>query len=47
MNKADSERMSGILQTMGYQLAEEELKGFNSTTLVLFVIMLNKKFIAI
>ena len=26
MNKADSERMSGILQTMGYQLAEEELK---------------------
>ena len=25
MNKADSERMSGILQTMGYQLAEEEL----------------------
>ena len=26
MNKADSERMSGILQTMGYRLAEEELK---------------------
>tara|TARA_Y100001968_G_scaffold109664_1_gene99217 strand:- start:1026 stop:2417 length:1392 start_codon:yes stop_codon:yes gene_type:complete len=26
MNKADSERMSGILQKMGYQLAEEELK---------------------
>ena len=26
MNKADSERMSGILQTMGYELAEEELK---------------------
>ena len=26
MNKADSERMSGILRTMGYQLAEEELK---------------------
>ena len=26
MNKADSERMSGILQTMGYQLADEELK---------------------
>ncbi len=23
MNKADSERMSGILQTMGYELAEE------------------------
>ena len=26
MNKADSERMWGILQTMGYELAEEELK---------------------
>ena len=26
MNKADSERMSGILRKMGYQLAEEELK---------------------
>lgn len=26
MNKADSERMSGILEEMGYQLAEEELK---------------------
>ena len=26
MNKADSERMSGILQMMGYELAEEELK---------------------
>ena len=26
MNKADSERMSGILQKMGYELAEEELK---------------------
>ncbi len=26
MNKADSERMSGILQTMGYELAEDELK---------------------
>ena len=25
MNKADSERMSGILQKMGYELAEEEL----------------------
>ncbi len=26
MNKADSERMSGILQKMGYELAKEELK---------------------
>jgi len=26
MNKADSERMSGILQKMGYELAEEELQ---------------------
>ncbi len=26
MNKADSERMSGILQKMGYELAQEELK---------------------
>ncbi len=26
MNKADSERMSGILEEMGYHLAEEELK---------------------